>query len=171
LPNLGPSILNLSVCALSTAGITGSNTTESIDICLLCIILGFLSEVGETCALLGYLAEYGSNFLQTFRNRYPETSEGNYHYTLRDNPASGDLFFSISGSWFRTSAMIILTKIPTRCTLVFKSLKMYFILILLYMFRTPLCPSSGASHCCTCSLCSPCGVGLVVSSSLALLLL
>jgi hypothetical protein len=35
--------------------------------------------------------------------------------------------------------------------------------MLLDMFRTPLCPSSGASYCC--------GVGSVVSSSLVLLLL
>jgi hypothetical protein len=38
------------------------------------------------------------------------------------------------------------------------------------MFRTPPCPSSGVSYCCTCSLRSPCGVGSVVSSSPALLL-
>jgi hypothetical protein len=41
--------------------------------------------------------------------------------------------------------------------------------MLLDMFRTPLCPSPGASYCCTCSLWSSCGVGLVVSSSLVLL--
>jgi hypothetical protein len=34
---------------------------------------------------------------------------------------------------------------PTRCTVVLKSLKLYCILILLYMFRAFLCPSSGAS--------------------------
>jgi hypothetical protein len=43
--------------------------------------------------------------------------------------------------------------------------------MLLDMFRTPLCPSSGASYCCTCSLWSPCGVGSVVSSNLVLLLI
>jgi hypothetical protein len=52
----------------------------------------------------------------------------------------------------------------------FKIIKLYFTFILLDMFRTPLCPSSGASYCCTCSLWSPFGVGYVVSSSLALLL-
>jgi hypothetical protein len=52
----------------------------------------------------------------------------------------------------------------------FKIIKLYFNFILLDMFRKPLCPSSGASYCCTCSLWSPRGVGSVVSSSLALLL-
>jgi hypothetical protein len=42
---------------------------------------------------------------------------------------------------------------------------------LLYMFRTLLCPSSGAFHHCTCSLWLPCGVVLVASSRLVLLLL
>jgi hypothetical protein len=36
-------------------------------------------------------------------------------------------------------------KKPTRCTIVLKSLKLYCILILLYMFRALLRPSSGAS--------------------------
>jgi hypothetical protein len=48
--------------------------------------------------------------------------------------------------------------------------KLYFTFILLDMFLTTPCPSSGASYCCTCSLWSPCRVGSVVSSSLALLL-
>jgi hypothetical protein len=51
----------------------------------------------------------------------------------------------------------------------FKIIKtLFFTFILLDMFRAPLCPSSGASYCCTCSLWSPCGIGSVVSSSLAL---
>jgi hypothetical protein len=53
----------------------------------------------------------------------------------------------------------------------FKIIKFLFHFMLLDMFRTPLCPSSGASYCCTCSLWSPCGIGSVVSSSLVLLLL
>jgi hypothetical protein len=39
------------------------------------------------------------------------------------------------------------------------------------MFRTLLCPSSGAFHHCTCSLWLPCGVVSVASSSPVLLLL
>jgi hypothetical protein len=42
---------------------------------------------------------------------------------------------------------------------------------LLYMFRTLLCPSSGAFYHCTCSLWLPCGVVSVASSSSVLLLL
>jgi hypothetical protein len=38
-----------------------------------------------------------------------------------------------------------MNKKPTRCTLVLKSLKLYCILIQLYMFRELLRPSSGAS--------------------------
>jgi hypothetical protein len=78
---LGPSILKSYVYGLSIAGIAGSNIAESMDIGLLCVILGFLSDVGEICALLGYFAAYNGNSLPTFRNRYPETSVGNYHYT------------------------------------------------------------------------------------------
>jgi len=63
-----------------------------MDIRLLCVILAFLCEMGEICALLGYFAAYSGNSLPTFRNQYPETSVGNYHYTLRNNPDSGDLF-------------------------------------------------------------------------------
>jgi hypothetical protein len=50
-----------------------------------------------------------------------------------------------SGSCFRASAMTTMNKNPTRCTLVLKSLKLYCILIPLYMFRALLRPSSGAS--------------------------
>jgi hypothetical protein len=53
----------------------------------------------------------------------------------------------------------------------FKIIKFLFHFMLLDMFRAPLCPSSGASYCCTCILWSPCGVESVVSSSLVLLLL
>jgi hypothetical protein len=54
-------------------------------------------------------------------------------------------YFKISGSWFRASAMTTINKKPARCTLVLKSLKFYCILILLYIFRALLRPSSGAS--------------------------
>jgi len=63
-----------------------------MDIRLLCVILGFLGEEGEICALLGYFAAYSGNYLPMFRNRYPETSVGNYRYTLHNNPDSGVLF-------------------------------------------------------------------------------
>jgi hypothetical protein len=53
----------------------------------------------------------------------------------------------------------------------FKIIKSLFHFMLLDMFWTPQCPSSGASYCCTCSLWSPCRFRSVVSSSLALLLL
>jgi hypothetical protein len=53
----------------------------------------------------------------------------------------------------------------------FKIIKFLFHSTLLNMFRTPLCPSSGASHYCTCSLWSPCGVVSVGSSSTVRLLL
>jgi hypothetical protein len=43
-----------------------------------------------------------------------------------DVKAHVDEVKSISGSWFRASTMIILNKIPTRCTLVLKSLKTLF---------------------------------------------
>jgi hypothetical protein len=78
---------------------------------------------------------------------------------------------TVSGSWFRASAMTTMNKKPTRNTVVLKSLKLYCILIPLYMFRALLRPSSGASQFCTYSLQSPCDVGLVVSSSFVLLLL
>jgi hypothetical protein len=51
----------------------------------------------------------------------------------------------ISGSWFRASAMTTMNKKSTRYILVLKSLKLYCILIPLYMFRALLHPSSGAS--------------------------
>jgi hypothetical protein len=66
---------------------------------------------------------------------------------------------------------VMMNKKPTRCTIVLKSLKLYCILILLYMFRAFLRPSSGASQFCTYSLQSPCVIGLVVSSSFGLSLL
>jgi hypothetical protein len=47
----------------------------------------------------------------------------------------------------------------------------FFHSTLLNMFRTPLFPSSGALHYCTCNLWSPCGVVSVASSSPVLLLL
>jgi hypothetical protein len=53
----------------------------------------------------------------------------------------------------------------------FKIIKFLLHSTLLYMFRTLLCPSSGAFHHCTCSLWLPCGVVLVASSSPVLLLL
>jgi hypothetical protein len=43
------------------------------------------------------------------------------------------------------SAMTTMNKKPTRCTIVLKSLKLYCILIPIYMFRALLRPSSGAS--------------------------
>jgi hypothetical protein len=46
---------------------------------------------------------------------------------------------------FRASAMTTMNKKPTRCTIVLKSLKLYCVLIPLYMFRALMCPSSGAS--------------------------
>jgi hypothetical protein len=74
-------------------------------------------------------------------------------------------------SWKQRSYYNNELKKPTRCTIVLKSLKLYCILIPLYMFRALLCPSSGASWFCTYSLQSPCVVGLVVFSSLCLSLL
>jgi hypothetical protein len=62
--------------------------------------------------------------------------------------------------------MIILNKTPTRCTINLKVFKNLFTCTLLYMFRALLCPSSGASAHCTCSLWSPCAVGLDVASRL-----
>jgi hypothetical protein len=53
----------------------------------------------------------------------------------------------------------------------FKIIKFLLHSTLLYMFRTLLCPSSGAFHNYTCSLWLPCGVVLVASSSPVLLLL
>jgi hypothetical protein len=50
----------------------------------------------------------------------------------------------------------------------FKIIKFLLHSTLLYMFRTLLCPSSGAFHHCTCSLWLPCCVVLVASSSPAL---
>jgi hypothetical protein len=65
-----------------------------MNIRLLCVILGFLREVGEIFALLGYYEAYGGNFLQTFRDVDPENSVGNYHYTLRNNSDSEEFFVS-----------------------------------------------------------------------------
>jgi hypothetical protein len=53
----------------------------------------------------------------------------------------------------------------------FKIVKFLLQSMLLYMFRTLLCPSSGAFHHCTCSLWLPCDFVLVASSSPALLIL
>jgi hypothetical protein len=53
----------------------------------------------------------------------------------------------------------------------FKIIKFLLHSTLLYVFRTPLCPSSGAFHHFTCSLWLPCGVVLVAFSSPVLLLL
>jgi hypothetical protein len=53
----------------------------------------------------------------------------------------------------------------------FKIIKFLLHSTLLNMFRIPLCPLSGASLYCTCSLWSPCGVVSVPSSSPVLLLL
>lgn len=47
-------ILKAYICGHSIAGTAGSNTAESMDIRLFCVILDFLSEVGEICALIGY---------------------------------------------------------------------------------------------------------------------
>jgi hypothetical protein len=47
----------------------------------------------------------------------------------------------------------------------FKIIKFLLQSMSLYMFRTPLCPSSGAFHHCTCSLWLPCDVVLVAFSS------
>jgi hypothetical protein len=58
---------------------------------------------------------------------------------------SVDVIILFSGSRFRASAMTAMNKKPTRCTIVLKSLKLYCILIPLYMFRSLLRPSSGAS--------------------------
>jgi hypothetical protein len=55
--------------------------------------------------------------------------------------------------------------------LCFKIVKFLLQSMSLYMFRTLLCPSSGASHHCTCSLWLPCDFVLVASSSTVLLLL
>jgi hypothetical protein len=73
-----------------------------------------------------------------------------------------------SGSWFCAPAMTTMNKKPTRCTLVLKTLELYCVLILLYVFQALLRPSSGASQFCTNSLQSLCVVGSVVSSSLGL---
>jgi hypothetical protein len=51
----------------------------------------------------------------------------------------------ISGSWFRASAITTMNKKPTRYIIVLKSLKLYCILIPLYMFRAFLRPSLGVS--------------------------
>jgi ABC-type xylose transport system permease subunit len=53
----------------------------------------------------------------------------------------------------------------------FKIIKFLLYSTLLYMFRTLLCPSSGAFHHYTCSLWLPCGVLMVASSSPVVLLL
>jgi hypothetical protein len=53
----------------------------------------------------------------------------------------------------------------------FKIVKILLQFLLLYMFRTLVCPSSGAFHHCTCSLWLPCDFLLVASSSPALLIL
>jgi hypothetical protein len=55
--------------------------------------------------------------------------------------------------------------------IIFKIIRFLFHSTLLNMFRTLLCPLSGASHYCTCSLWSPCDFVLVASSSHVLLLL
>jgi hypothetical protein len=74
---------------------------------------------------------------------------------------SAHLFFSIE----QLRSIRTMNKKPTRCTIVLRSLKLYCILITLYMFRALLRPSSGASQFYTYSLQSPCVFGLVVSSS------
>jgi hypothetical protein len=64
----------------------------------LCVISGFCREVDENCALLDYYAAGSGNFLPTFwdnllvpSSRFmnpfgcPETSVGNYHYSLRND--------------------------------------------------------------------------------------
>ena len=65
------------------------------------MILVFRREVDENCVLLGYYAASSGNSLPTFRDKLsgttsrtkkvgligcPETSERNYHYSLRNNP-------------------------------------------------------------------------------------
>jgi hypothetical protein len=52
----------------------------------------------------------------------------------------------------------------------FKIVKFLLQSMSLYMFRTLLCPSSGAFHQCTCSLWLPCDFVLVASSSTVLLI-
>ena len=68
---------------------------------------------------------------------------------------------------YNKSAVITWIKTPNRCTFILKSLKFIYIFPL-YMFRTPLCPSSGAFQLHMRSL-VPCGAWFVVSSSPAVL--
>jgi hypothetical protein len=64
------------------------------------VISVFRREVDENSSLLGYYAASSGNLLPTFRDNistpssgvemetigYPETSVGNYRYSLRNNP-------------------------------------------------------------------------------------
>jgi len=50
------------------------------------LISGFRCEVDETSILLGYYAAQSGNSLPTFRDRCPERSGMNYHYTLLNIP-------------------------------------------------------------------------------------
>ena len=51
-----------------------------------CVVSGFRREVDENCVLLGCYAASSGNSLSTFRDRCPERSVKNYHYSLRNDP-------------------------------------------------------------------------------------
>ena len=81
------------------------------------LISGFRREVVENCALLGHYAASRTNFLSTFRYNlsgpifrvyligFPETSGGNYHYSLRND--SEQCSSHLKWSWFNGRFLIL----------------------------------------------------------------
>jgi hypothetical protein len=74
------------------------------------MILGFCSEVDETCALLGYYAASSGNLLTILGPvGCPETSIRNYHYLLHNKPAacsSHPHIIEVKNAWIYTSVFL-----------------------------------------------------------------
>jgi hypothetical protein len=81
------------------------------------VTAGFRREVDENCALLEHYAESRGNFLPTFRYNlsgpifrvypigFPETSGGNYHYSLRNDPE--ECSSHLKWSWLNGRLLIL----------------------------------------------------------------